>query len=571
MGDTEHSLSPNSAPATWPAGSLCRAKRAGTRDEADWLYFLSKGIVFGMRDRASRLVATAALLPYTASDAWISMVLVTESWRRRGLATRLVDTCLNTATRLGLTSWLDATPAGAAVYGPLGFTPTIQLRRLRLGNVDGAAAAPLAGKIDEFITCDIGAMGFDRSDLLHELGGRPTSRIVSSGDAMALVRDGRTARHIGPLFATTPAHALALLGNIVASEQGAVLIDAVASQHQFLKGLTDSGWTVERPFRACGSAAPPHKAPSCRLPSPARNLDSTMHHSEIKSDVRRLIADGTVLPAHPLALDANRKLDHAASARADALLHRCRCGRARGRCSHHAVRDPRCRAVSAGARACSGNGVELDKTPAGAGRGPFRPDRAGHRGSEDRGWDRLSRGPAQPCSDEIGHRRRDRRALSGDREGNSAGRVLSAAGGRRRDPERRFLAAICRDRQCRRDKDRAVQPLSHPRRLRGVLAAGALDRITLYTGNDDHIVLDFFLPFDVREAGVTTRTDIRGGLLGHWSVWTQSAIGLFKACKAARNKPTVQADLLALDTRVTDCKAPSLMWPRISWLHRRLP
>src|SRR5436190_17641508 len=34
-----------------------------------------------------------------------------------------------------------------------------------------------------------------------------------------------------------------------------------------------------------------------------------MHHSEIKSDVRKLIADGTVIPAHPLALDANRKLD----------------------------------------------------------------------------------------------------------------------------------------------------------------------------------------------------------------------------------------------------------------------
>src|SRR6188472_1371494 len=34
-----------------------------------------------------------------------------------------------------------------------------------------------------------------------------------------------------------------------------------------------------------------------------------MHHSEIKSEVRKLIADGTVLPAHPLALDANRALD----------------------------------------------------------------------------------------------------------------------------------------------------------------------------------------------------------------------------------------------------------------------
>src|ERR1700754_109106 len=34
-----------------------------------------------------------------------------------------------------------------------------------------------------------------------------------------------------------------------------------------------------------------------------------MHHSQIKPEIRRLIADGTVLPAHPLALDANRKLD----------------------------------------------------------------------------------------------------------------------------------------------------------------------------------------------------------------------------------------------------------------------
>jgi GNAT superfamily N-acetyltransferase len=232
------------------AGALALSAEAHwNQNEADWLFFLTKGIVFGMRDRTSRLVATAALLPYTADNAWISMVLVTASWRRRGLATRLVDTCLNTATRLGLTTWLDATPAGAAVYGPLGFTPTIQLRRLRLANAPGSAAAPSPGKIDEFITCDISAMGFDRRELLEELGGRPGSRLVSSDDAMALVRDGRTARHIGPLFATTPVHALTLVGKIAANEKGAILIDAVANQNQFLNGLTDTGWTIERPFQ----------------------------------------------------------------------------------------------------------------------------------------------------------------------------------------------------------------------------------------------------------------------------------------------------------------------------------
>jgi hypothetical protein len=91
--------------------------------------------------------------------------------------------------------------------------------------------------------------------------------------------------------------------------------------------------------------------------------------------------------------------------------------------------------------------------------------------------------------------------------------------------------------------------------LRGVAAAGALDRITLYTGNDDHILLDLALPFDLRDNGVTTRTHIRGGLLGHWSVWTATAIKQFETCKAARNKDTVPADLLALDARVTDCNS----------------
>ena len=102
------------------------------QNEADWRFFLGQGTVYGVRADGGRLVATAALLPYGAGNAWISMVLVTAKWRRRGLATRLVDACLDVAIKQRLTTWLDATPAGARVYGPLGFTPTLQLRRLRL-------------------------------------------------------------------------------------------------------------------------------------------------------------------------------------------------------------------------------------------------------------------------------------------------------------------------------------------------------------------------------------------------------------------------------------------------------
>jgi hypothetical protein len=91
--------------------------------------------------------------------------------------------------------------------------------------------------------------------------------------------------------------------------------------------------------------------------------------------------------------------------------------------------------------------------------------------------------------------------------------------------------------------------------LRGVAAAGALERVALYTGNDDHILLDLTLPFDLRERGVTTRAYFRGGLLGHWSVWTASAIKQFEMCRAARHKASVPAELLALDARVTDCNS----------------
>jgi len=249
MGVTEH-LPISQLDAGDAAGGLKLSTEAHwNQNEADWTFFLTKGIVFGNRDREGTLVATAALLPYTETDAWISMVLVAESWRRQGLATRLVDACLNTANKLGVTSFLDATPAGAAVYGPLGFTPTIQLRRLRLANAAGASRPLPPGKLDEFLTCDISAMGFSRHDLIQELSGRAGSKLISDGDAMALIRDGRTARHIGPLFASSPAHALALVTDIAASESGPLLIDAVATQTTFLDGLAAAGWTVERSFQ----------------------------------------------------------------------------------------------------------------------------------------------------------------------------------------------------------------------------------------------------------------------------------------------------------------------------------
>ena len=90
--------------------------------------------------------------------------------------------------------------------------------------------------------------------------------------------------------------------------------------------------------------------------------------------------------------------------------------------------------------------------------------------------------------------------------------------------------------------------------VRGVVEAGAADRITLYTGNDDHIVLDLVTPFTVTVAGTQTTVRIKGGLLGHWSVWVKSAVELLARIHASLDGP-IPAELLALDSAVTDCNA----------------
>ena len=91
--------------------------------------------------------------------------------------------------------------------------------------------------------------------------------------------------------------------------------------------------------------------------------------------------------------------------------------------------------------------------------------------------------------------------------------------------------------------------------VRGVVEADAAERITLYTGNDDHILLDLITPFTVAVNGRTSTVRIKGGLLGHWSVWVKTAVELLERVHAATAADAVSADLLALDAQITDCNA----------------
>lgn len=91
--------------------------------------------------------------------------------------------------------------------------------------------------------------------------------------------------------------------------------------------------------------------------------------------------------------------------------------------------------------------------------------------------------------------------------------------------------------------------------VRGIVDAGAESRVTLYTGNDDHIVLDLVTPFVVPRDGGEVTVRIKGGLLGHWSVWTKSAVALLERIHGALDGAGIDTELLALDAKITDCNA----------------
>lgn len=80
--------------------------------------------------------------------------------------------------------------------------------------------------------------------------------------------------------------------------------------------------------------------------------------------------------------------------------------------------------------------------------------------------------------------------------------------------------------------------------------------IVLYTGNDDNIVLDLVTPYVFQHNGKTNQRRIVGGLLGHWAVWTRRAVELLSECHAsiAAGGP-LSKELLRKSVEITDCNA----------------
>jgi GNAT superfamily N-acetyltransferase len=227
---------------------------------ADWRIFLDFGTGYAVRS-GGRVIATAATLPYGGRCAWISMVLVSAEHRRRGLATRLLHRCISDIKASGLIPVLDATPAGAKVYAPLGFESawgfarlTSQRRSIEAPPTDGIAIHPITDdRWAALCAYDATIFGADRSEVLARMRGRlPASNLFAQRGGriagMLLGRDGRTSAHLGPLIAEDDAVAQALLAHALDRIDGPVYIDVADAKPEVRGFLEASGFSPQRPF-----------------------------------------------------------------------------------------------------------------------------------------------------------------------------------------------------------------------------------------------------------------------------------------------------------------------------------
>lgn len=238
-------------------GAAALSAEAGwNQTAADWRTMIAAGRALGREDRSGRLVASALVLPFGAAFGFVSMVIVTQSWRRKGLATALLRECVGLLEDGGRAQMLDATPAGAEVYRPLGFRDHFPLRRWEGtapgGGAPGKAAARrlTAADLPGLAAHDRAAFGGDRRGVLEALISRSgaAGRMAADGAGYLLSRDGRRARQIGPILADGAGTAAALLADALARVEGPVFID-VPDRHRAVTDFLEArGFAPQRPF-----------------------------------------------------------------------------------------------------------------------------------------------------------------------------------------------------------------------------------------------------------------------------------------------------------------------------------
>jgi GNAT superfamily N-acetyltransferase len=234
--------------------------------EADWwrLLALWPQTCFAGRENG-QLVATTTLAAHGAHVGWVGMVLVDEAHRGQGIAGRMVEHLLAVAQERGIkTLGLDATEAGREIYLSHGFHDVDDIDRwIRHAAVH--TATPVTGERSiqstesstwkSALAMDLAAIRLDRSRLLTALAGEPGVRWRTLGEgadvkALAMLRPGRVAMHLGPVIADCEESAGAVLDLLLTETAVArdrdLIIDV--STTCLTRWLADHGFRQSRPL-----------------------------------------------------------------------------------------------------------------------------------------------------------------------------------------------------------------------------------------------------------------------------------------------------------------------------------
>lgn len=214
-----------------PAAMSLKESAGWNQTEADWLRLLRlepRGCFAATV--GERLVGTVTTTAYGGELAWVGMVLVDPSHRRRGIASRLMGAALSYLDGEGvLTVKLDATPDGRHVYERLGFESELTIERWHRRGTDarpertteGAGASIVeAARLEEILELDRAAFGADRARLVELLFAESSAALVRKTEdgvrGYALARAGSSADYVGPVVASDPETAARLLEEVLA-------------------------------------------------------------------------------------------------------------------------------------------------------------------------------------------------------------------------------------------------------------------------------------------------------------------------------------------------------------------
>jgi dihydrodipicolinate synthase/N-acetylneuraminate lyase len=273
--------------------------------------------------------------------------------------------------------------------------------------------------------------------------------------------------------------------------------------------------------------------------------------------VAQILQKGAVIPAHPLALTSERKLDE----RRQAALTRYYCAAGAGgiavgvHTTQFAIRDPEVglhepvlRLAAAVAEEYEQNsGRRLIKVAGVCGRTPqaLREACFAREAGYDLGLLSLAALPSASDQELLEHCRAVAREIplfGFYLQPSVGGRLLSY----------QFWRQFCEIPGVAAIK---VAPFNRYQTLdvvRGVIESGRAAEIALYTGNDDNIIPDLLAEF--RLAGGSA--GFRGGLLGQWAVWTKRAVEMLDAIRACRSRGGEgAAEILAGSAALTDANA----------------